>query len=545
MHDIFIVDHGNRKTINLLLEQFPHAQCVAPRDRRSLYIEVASKAVTRFSWILDDRYNYSNFDFAYTPPWHQADQIHVWQTDTVLINNKTLLENIGRYKTVQDFEYICWHNDSIPMDAVPDIIIWDFGGHQQNLDHLKTLYPHARVLRYFGTHFEMMKKSCNYVNTEDFWILSSCCDYICFDPAWRPQWHEEANTHCWPSGTQKFGDTFYVNKANFLSQSDAVEKLEYIDSIYWKETGYNRLAWPINYLDSMDIYTAVKTHKFSSAYEYFVAPGSTLGSTVDPNLWEKRSLIAYNRNGHVSLCSRDVLRGISSKFLDYPYIQYHKCEKSTQMPQDIFFISYDEKDADINWEKLKSQQPSAKRLHGIEGMINALKTAADASSTPWFYAVFAKTEIASEFKFDFNPNYLDTPGNYIFQAYNRVTDYTYGHGAVILYHSKTVSEATTWGYDFTTSFPYTHIPLMSCYNNAQTPWEAWRTSFREVLKLREMNTVESKYRLHRWCTVGNGPAGKWSTIGANDAVEYSGSLDQANDWHWLKQYFTNKHQQHQ
>lgn len=550
MYDIFIINYKNN--FSNLLEKFPHAQIVEPvKSRLELYIDVAKKSTTKHSWIVDSRYDYSEFHFDYTPPWHQADQLHVWQDrepfggNTCLINNYELLAQAKDLDQIQNYQHICWHKSTIPLIKIPDIIIWNIEGFDKNLNNLKKRFPTAKVLRYFGTHFEMVKKSCSYVSTDNFWILSSCCDYTEFDPSWKPSWQEEENIHCWPSGEQKFGDTFYVNKHSFLSQHDSVDKLEYVDSIYWKEIGYKRFPWPVNYIESDDIYTTVKNHKFRCIYEYFIAPGSTLGSTVDPSLWEKRPLIAYNNNGHVSLCSRGVINGISNRLLDYPYIQYHTCNKSTEKPQDIVFISYDEKDADLNWKKLKIQQPTATRLHGIEGMINALKVAANNSSTPWFYAVFAKTEIANGFNFDFKPNYLETPGNYIFQAYNRITDYTYGHGAVLLYHSKTVSEATSWGYDFTTSFPYIHVPLLSCYNGAQTPWEAWRTSFREVLKLREMNTVESKYRMHRWLTTGNGPVGNWSIAGAQDAVEYSGSLDQANDWHWLKYYFTNKHRQHQ
>ena len=114
-----------------------------------------------------------------------------------------------------------------------------------------------------------------------------------------------------------------------------------------------------------------------------------------------------------------------------------------------------------------------------------------------------------------------------------------------MYHCKTVIEAETWGYDFTTSFPYTAIPLLSCYNDARTPWEAWRTSFREVLKLKSMTTVESQYRLDQWLTIGEGDVGKWSIAGAKDAIEYTGNIEHANDWLWLDSFFKEKHPQHQ
>ena len=545
MHDIFIIDYKNNFVD--LLERFPHAQTVEPIENRlELYVDIAKKSTTKHSWVIDSRYNYSKFNFDYTPSWHQADQLHVWQDsepgsgNTCLLNNHELLKQSNTLDRIQNYQHICWHKPTVTLTQIPDIIIWNMEGFNNNLETLKTQFPSARVLRYFGTHFEMVKKSCSYVDTNDFWILSTCCDYNNFDPTWKPGWHEEGNIHCWPSGEQKFGDTFYVNKNNFLSQNDTVDKLEYVDSIHWRETGYKRFLWPVNYVESEDIYTTVKNHKFRCMYEYFVAPGSTLGSTVDPALWEKRSLIAYNRNGHVSLCPRDTLIAISDSLDNYPYIQYHNCKKSKQTPQDVVFMSYDEKDADLNYEILKQKVPTAKRVHGVDGMVNAFKEAARVSDTPWYYAVFARTEIHEDFNFNFNPNYLEQPGSYIFYSHNRITNNVYGHGSVILCHRKIVIDATKWNYDFITSFTHYSIPLISCYNDAKNEWEAWRTGFREVLKLKEQHSVESNFRLHKWLTVGNGTYGKWSILGAHDAMKFDQDLADANDWNWLKAMFEEK-----
>jgi hypothetical protein len=293
----------------------------------------------------------------------------------------------------------------------------------------------------------------------------------------------------------------------------------------------------VNYYKSADLYTALKTHIFSAAYEYFVAPGSTVGSTVDPGLWDKRDLIAYNGNGHVSLCPRDCISHVLNKVSDYPYIVYHSCENSIQKPQDIVFISYDEKDADLNYDILKKRFPHAKRVHGIKGNVLAYKAAAKLSTTPWYYAVFPKTKISSDFNFDIHPNYLEQPGHYIFYAHNSITDYSYGHGGVKMYHVKTTIEIENWGYDFTLSSPVTVIPVNGCTNSPSTPHEAWRNSFREVLKLKHSNTVESRYRMHRWLTVGLGEFGEYSKMGAAAAMEYTGDQKIANSWEWLREQF--------
>jgi hypothetical protein len=38
------------------------------------------------------------------------------------------------------------------------------------------------------------------------------------------------------------------------------------------------------------------------------------------------------------------------------------------MAYDIFFLSYQENNADQNWERLKAIAPTAKRVSGIEGI---------------------------------------------------------------------------------------------------------------------------------------------------------------------------------
>jgi hypothetical protein len=207
------------------------------------------------------------------------------------------------------------------------------------------------------------------------------------------------------------------------------------------------------------------------------------------------------------------------------------------MSQDIVFISYDEKDADLNYKILNDRFPHAKRVHGVQGNVMAYKEAAKLSNTPWYYAVFPKTKIDPNFKFDHQPDYLEMPGHYIFYAHNSITDYAYGHGGVKMYHVKTTIEIKNWGYDFTMSSPVITIPIISCYLEPATAYEAWRTSFREVLKLKNDNSVESRYRLHCWLTVGNGEFGEYSQEGAADALKYNGDLKIANSWEWLREQF--------
>jgi hypothetical protein len=82
---------------------------------------------------------------------------------------------------------------------------------------------------------------------------------------------------------------------------------------------------------------------------------------------------------------------------------------------------------------------------------------------------------------------------------------------------------------------------MANYNS--TNWIAWRTAFRECIKLKDsLPDVENEYRLNQWLTKDN-TEGQWSVKGAEDAVEYYNAvagdfaeLKKSYDWAWLASY---------
>ena len=79
---------------------------------------------------------------------------------------------------------------------------------------------------------------------------------------------------------------------------------------------------------------------------------------------------------------------------------------------DVFYISYNEDFADENYEMLQVFAPLAKRIHGVKGIFEAHKKAAEQSNTTHFYVVDADAIIEEEFTFKFTPSsYTDAyPG---------------------------------------------------------------------------------------------------------------------------------------
>ena len=74
---------------------------------------------------------------------------------------------------------------------------------------------------------------------------------------------------------------------------------------------------------------------------------------------------------------------------------------------DVIFISYNEIQADVNWNKLKMKIPYAMRIHGIKGIHQAHIEAAHTATTEMFYIVDADADVVEDFTFDMQIPYYD------------------------------------------------------------------------------------------------------------------------------------------
>ena len=68
---------------------------------------------------------------------------------------------------------------------------------------------------------------------------------------------------------------------------------------------------------------------------------------------------------------------------------------------DVIFLSYDETNADENFEQLRKNMPFpfVKRINGVEGILNGHKAAASLSNTRYFYVVDGDSWVYPEFRF--------------------------------------------------------------------------------------------------------------------------------------------------
>ena len=99
---------------------------------------------------------------------------------------------------------------------------------------------------------------------------------------------------------------------------------------------------------------------------------------------------------------------------------------------DIVMITYDELEAEQNYNDLKSRFPRAKRVHGVKGIHQAHIEAAKLCTTEMIWIVDGDAKIVDDFNFDYiSP---DDEKDYVkvWRSKNPVNDLEYGYGGVKL-----------------------------------------------------------------------------------------------------------------
>jgi len=422
----------------------------------------------------------------------------------------------------------------------------------KNVTDHESPFANTRVVPFIDSYFEILKGVVNDIKTEYFWFFSNfvnlninkgfdLLDYV-------PEQHERNQIHVWYTthpmgGLNKEGNVMLIPTAKFKEQMDNIKFLrDYKDINYHAHTTLFQKPIGKTAFKLTDPMTAYNSEKVFYKWMVNINLADITLPNFYPSFWEDEKIYTWGETKDIMLVPGD--RDIK-QFYDIERSVHFDLEYDVK-PMDIIFISYHEPGAEKRYNKLKEQFPRAKWVKDIKGQTFAYFMAAATSETAYFFAVFPKIDIVDEFQFDFQPDRLKNPSHYIFDCYNEVIDCTYGHDGIILYNKKLVMETTKPGLDFTLSKPVTVVPILSAVNKLdETPLLAWRTSFREVIKLKVQEpTVEGRYRLKKWCTLGKGKNASWVHKGATDAVAFVESgqdLKLSYDFDWVKKYFEEKY----
>ncbi len=409
----------------------------------------------------------------------------------------------------------------------------------------------TKIVRYFDNYRDTLIRLAKSIGSqhEFVWICSSICDYTGFDFSWHPEQWQATMLHVFRSNNQKFGDTFFMHVPSFAARAEKKELLEWYD-VNFVDVRVPRRPMPVIVHSNDSQVEAIKHTEWAGPLATFTNHDYVPGIMAVVPLWREqtKTIVPISDGAGTVVVPRTAVPYIRTQLYDYPYID--RSQRALQDPPlDIVFISNGEIHADFYFRHLKfiAEQDHKNRIHhvsGVNGRVAAYQEAARQSTTPWFFAVFAKLEVTADFDWTWQPDRMQQPKHYIFHAHNPINGLVYGHQAMIAYNKQLVLENTGAGLDFTLDQPHEVVPIVcgtAMYH--ESDWMCWRTAFREVLKLKaSLPDVESEHRLNKWLTVDSTP-GQWSRKGAEDGVEYYDSvagdfaaLKKSYEWDWLATY---------
>jgi hypothetical protein len=418
---------------------------------------------------------------------------------------------------------------------------------------------------YSNSYFETFKKLLKTLPDRKeyyIWVCSSICDYSNFDFKYICDPFAREQLHVFPSDKQKFGDTFLVDVNRLRELVDTMDILEDYHKInYNQHMRVKRLPAPTIITEGDTHVSSIHTD-FDWPYATFQTVDNkeiTVHDTEPMSLWDEKhkNIIVTTTGATRIIVPKEAKNYVKRELYDYPHmIKNFKLIES--QPLDIVFLSNGEKGADENYEHLlkvtKGLSNRVVRVDGVNGRVAAYHAAAEASNTPWMFTVFAKLQVDSKFDWNWQPDRLQVPKHYIFNAKNPVNLLEYGHQAMIAYNKRITLANSGRGLDFTLDNEHEVVDMLSGVAMFNTDeWSTWRTSFRESLKLKATvvanpNDSDSVSRLLAWSTIGHGNFSEYSINGALDAIEYydsvEGDLDKLRlsyDWPWLQEYFNTKY----
>jgi hypothetical protein len=382
-----------------------------------------------------------------------------------------------------------------------DCVFVDFNVNQNNKKIILDQFPNAKIVPFVKSYKDILKNFWQDINTEFFWLLTDLNDVSAFDFDYIPEQFQKKQLHVWYSTGSKEGDTFLINRNEFGKQIDTLTNLrDFKDINYHFTHDLVNHVWPIQQYNFNNLLTNIKNQKERYTYYYYQQP---VWQTA-PSFWEEPKIYVSDKNKFNILVPKFSLK---EELYEHPKVVRSDTIKTDRPTFDICFIHNSEPFWQKNYARLKEHlKDLPNRIHLIEnvqGRTLAYKTAAEASRTEYFYAVFSKISIDSGFRFDFIPDTFKTPRHYIFDCYNSTIDHTYGHQAVILYNKQMVSDNSGNDLDFTLSQQHDHIKLLSGNTTFyEDETVCYRTTFREIVKLlywqENKPTIENDFVLKKW-----------------------------------------------
>lgn len=421
---------------------------------------------------------------------------------------------------------------------------------------LKQIYPFLR----FANSYE---DAVNKTYTKLFWIIwddilvADDFDFTYLVPEW-----DQDYVHVFKNG-ESYDGVCLIPKNKSLSKREIeyrffTEKKE-IDIKASEPKPYDRFVIK-NYNDYLEAFDR------SSTTLFWVVPNEVeIVNDFDfPTTYERNlnHMFGHEFRGQKTfngLMLLSKIKKVTKKEIDFRFILERKehDEIVTRLkPYDIVFISYNEPDADKNYEKLIEKFPRAKRVHGVKGIHNAHIEAAKLSDTEMFWVVDGDAIIADDFKFNYEVSRYDVNCVHVWHSQNPINGLIYGYGGVKLLPRELTINMDKTAPDMTTSISkdmkvVSEISNITAFNT--DPFNTWKSAFRECVKLssrsiRGQIDKETEERLQAWISVGEDkPYGEYAIAGAAAGKKFaeteSDSIHKINDFAWLEKKFKEENDQ--
>ena len=341
---------------------------------------------------------------------------------------------------------------------------------------------------------------------------------------------------------KEYESRFLIDRSEIDIQASEVEKYEIINC-----NSYSEYLKKIKDVESDMVYLTTDNFVINEAFEFdYQVPK-----------WHQDKIHVFKNGKYFDgICLLPTNKTVSQKDFDYRFF-VNKMEvdiaASTPKPFDIVFISYDENNADENYQNLLKRFPKAKRIHGVKGIHQAHKKAAEIVETSMFWAVDGDADILDNFNFDHQVPAWSLDVVHVCRSKNPINDLEYGYGGVKLLPTELTKLLDENTVDMTTSISskFRLLPMISNHTRFNTdPFNTWKSAFRECVKLSSkiivgQNDKETVHRMHIWCTEGKDRQfGDYAIKGAIQGREFGAKykddprmLAKINSWNWLEEKF--------
>lgn len=536
MYDIFCIGSYN----TCLKEKFPFLK------QATSISDASSKSLTSMFWVVwDDIVVDSNFNFDITLKEWDQEYIHVFKNGEFSDGIFLIPKSANVSKREEQYRFFTNKKESDVVASIPrpyDIFTVDT--YEEYLYALE----HSTTDLFWAT-------SRNIKISEQF-------NFSLYFPHY--DLYNRNENHVFIHRVQDkdlYNGLFLLSKNKQLSKRE-IDKRHIVNRKEWNIVASGPVEYDKFVVDTYEDYTDA-LEKASTEMVWIIPKEAEVEKDFKFDLYFSHDDV-YNRNIHHSFAhlfrNEKTYNGINlvvkSKVLNRKEIEYrsiieykpYDITASKLKPYDAVFISYNEPNADANYERLRSIYPNAKRVHGVKGIHNAHIRAAQLADTEMFWVIDGDAYVLDDFKFDYQVPIWERKAVHVWRSKNPINGLVYGYGGLKLLPRKLTLTLDVNSTDMTTSiskeFKIIHeLSNITAFNT--DPYNTWKSAFRECVKLSSkvidrQQDDETAQRLEVWKTVAHGDFAEYAIKGAKDAEQFvaeGNNVALINDFDYLQQLF--------